>query len=351
ADKEKHAALLRESQSSSEEEARLATTASAKMYAVVPGKPGASRLLARGDVTMPGETVSAEVPGTLERWLGKTRLKPDAAEGERRKALAAWIADRRNPLFARVMANRLWHHHFGTGLVDTPSDFGFNGGKPSHPELLDWLAAELMEDWSLKRLHRLIVTSRAYRQSSAIRKEAMARDADNRLVWRKTPARLEAEGIRDAMLAVSGALDRRMGGKPYLDFKTFFFKGTQFYEPLDQEGPAFRRRSLYRMWARGGRSPFLDTFDCPDPSAATPKRQATTTPLQALALLNNAQVFDLAAEMAGRAGTDVGQAWRLAYQRDPTEKERALAEPFAKRNGMAALCRVLFNSGEFSLGE
>jgi len=261
------------------------------------------------------------------------------------------VTSRDNPLFARVIVNRLWHHHFGVGLVETPSDLGFNGGRPSHPELLDWLAAELVEaGWSLKHVHRLIVDSATYRQSSRPRPEATAKDADNRLLWRRTPARLEAEAMRDAMLSVAGVLEAEVGGPPYLDFKTYFFKGTQFYDPLEDAG---RRRSLYRMWARGGRSPFLDTFDCPDPSASTPRRQATTTPLQALSLLNNGLVFALSGEMAARLrrearGDEIRRAFDLAYQRRPTAAEMRLVGAFVERHGLDALCRVLFNSAEFS---
>src|SRR5262249_38964944 len=147
----------------------------------------------------------------------------------------------------------------------------------------------------------------AYRQSSAPRKEAAAVDAENRLLWRKSPARLEAEAVRDAILAISGALDRRMGGRSYQDFDTYFFKGTQFYDAKPEVGPAaFGRRSLYRMWARGGRNPLLDTLDCPDPSTATPRRARTTTPLQALALFNNAFVLDQAKHLAARVRREAG---------------------------------------------
>jgi hypothetical protein len=334
------------------EEAKLSKAATRKVFANTPVPPGVTRLLLRGDVRTPGELVGPDVPDTLARYLPPTGLKPNAPEGQRRVALADWVASEKSPLFARVMANRLWHHHFGRGLVESPSDLGFNGGKPSHPELLDWLASELVSSgWSLKHLHRLIVTSAAYRQASRPRPEAVARDAESRLLWRYPPRRLDAEELRDGMLAISGALDREVGGPPYLDFKTYFFKGTQFYDPLEDHG---RRRSLYRMWARGGRSPFLDTFDCPDPSASTPRRQATVTPLQALSLMNNPLVFHLAGEMAARirreagTGEEVERAFRLAYQRPPTEPERRLVGQFLDRHGLEALCRVLFNSAEMS---
>ena len=272
------------------------------------------------------------------------------------QALAKWITDANNPLFARVIVNRLWHYHFGSGLVETPNDLGFNGGRPSHPELLDFLAGELIrQGWRLKMLHRMIVLSAVYRQASRQRPAATKIDAENRLLWRKSPARLEAEAVRDAMLMTAGVLDRTMGGPSYLDFRTYFFKGTQFYDPVDQVGPAFTRRSLYRMGARGGRSPFLDTFDCPDPSTTTPRRAVTTTPLQALTLFNNAMVLHLAEQLADRlrreAGADMQRqvrlAFLLAYGRAPEARELALVTPFVERHGLTAFCRVMFNSNEF----
>jgi hypothetical protein len=318
-----------------------------KLYTVNPLAPGITHVLARGNVTAKGEPVAAEVPSVFS-GLKPTGLKPDAPEADRRRALANWITDAQQPLFARVLVNRLWHHHFGRGIVDTPSDFGFSGGRPSHPELLDWLAAELSrQDGSMKAMHRMMVLSRVYRQSSAVRPDALAHDAENRFLWRKSPTRLEAETVRDAMLAVAGELDCRMGGPSYQDFKTYFFKGTQFYDALDDIS---RRRSVYRMWARGGRSPFLDTFDCPDPSTSTPRRAVTTTPLQALALLNNARVLRLSDILATRLkdhSDPVETAYRLAYGRVPTQRERTLLEPFVQKHGLAALVRVIFNSAEF----
>ena len=323
-----------------------------KVFAVAPVKPPTTHVLLRGSVATPGEVVSAEVLTALSSRLPATKVPTDADDGARRVALSGWIADNRNPLFARVMANRLWQYHFGIGLVETPSDLGFNGGRPSHPELLDWLARELIESgWSLKHVHRLIVTSATYRQASAARPDAARIDADNRLVWRKSPRRLEAESLRDAVLAVTGDLDPTLGGAPYLDFKTYFFKGTQFYDPIEQVGTGFRRRSLYRLWARGGRDPLLDALDCPDPSATTPRRAVTSTPLQALTLFNNAFVLHQAEVFAGRLKGEpqeqVRRAYRLALGRDPTPAEERVVVPFVERHGAAALGRVLFNTSEF----
>ncbi|MFO0879430.1 MAG: DUF1553 domain-containing protein [Gemmataceae bacterium] len=335
---------------------RLQAEVARKIYAVNSQAVGPTHVLLRGNVTTRGERVTPGVLAAVAGQVGVSASGSDVAEGQRRAALAGWITDPRNPLFARVMVNRLWQSHFGQGLVETPSDFGFNGGRPSHPELLDWLAGELVaQRFSLKALHRLMVTSATYRQSSAPNAAALAVDAENRLLWRRTPLRLEAESVRDAMLAVAGGLDRTMGGAPYLDFNTYFFKGTQFYDPLEQVGPAFQRRSLYRMWARGGRNPFLDTFDCPDPSATAPRRAATTTPLQALALFNNAMVFDQAERLAERLRREVGsdpvrqvrQAFQLTFAREADAGELALLVPFVERHGLAALGRVLFNTNEF----
>jgi hypothetical protein len=335
--------------------ARLESATLGKVYAAVPGNPGVTHLLLRGEVTARGPELA---PGGVAALPGGADfgLKPDAPEGERRLRLARWLTAADNPLFGRVIVNRLWHHHFGTGLVDTPNDLGFNGGRPSHPELLDYLAAELVRQrWSLKALHRTMVLSATYRQGARPNPTAARIDGGNRLLWRHSPQRLEAEAVRDSILAVTGQLDRTVGGRGYQDFRSYFFKGTQFYEPVEQTGPAFNRRTLYRMWARGGRSPFLDTFDCPDPSATAPRRAVTTTPLQALALLNNAFVLDQADRLAERlrreAGGDVEKqltrAYRLAYGRPPENGELELPRRFVERHGLAAFCRVLFNSNEF----
>ncbi len=335
---------------------RLGREVAKRIYAVNSQPVGPTHVLHRGSVTSPGERVEPAVLAALSERLGASKIPPRGAESARRVELARWITDPRNPLFARVAVNRLWQHHFGVGLVDTPSDLGFNGGRPSHPELLDWLAHQfVLGGFRVKALHRLIVTSAAYRQSSHPRAEALKIDADNRLLWRKSPARLEAEAVRDAMLAVTGELEQRLGGPPYLDFRTYFFKGTQFYDTLPEVGPAFTRRSLYRMWARGGRSPFLDTFDCPDPSATAPRRAVTTTPLQALALLNNAFVLHQAEALARRvraeAGGDVERQVRRAYQlvvgREAEKRELELVKCFVGEHGLEALGRVLFNTNEF----
>jgi hypothetical protein len=269
--------------------------------------------------------------------------------------LARWIAHEQNPLFARVIVNRMWHYHFGAGLVDTPSDFGFNGGRPTHPELLDWLAGELIRhNWSLKALQRIILSSATYRQAATTNSKASQVDAENRLLWRKSPRRLDAELVRDTILAVSGALNETMEGPGYEDYTTFT-RNTQFYVPFDPVGPSFNRRTLYRNWIRSGRNPFLDVFDCPDPSTKTPKRAVTTTPLQALTLLNNTFVLRLSDDFASRIERDAGtgptrqitRLWDLAFARTPSEEELHRLLPFVNEHGLPALCRVVFNSSEF----
>lgn len=329
--------------------------ATAKLYANVPQVPGVTRVLARGDLANPGAVVApagvAAVPGPKADF----DLKPDAPDAVRRKKLAEWITAPNNPLFGRVIVNRAWHYHFGTGIVETPNDFGFNGGRPSHPELLDWLAAEFaVGKYSLKALHKLIVTSATYRQSSSPRAGASAKDADNRLLWRYKPHRLEGEAVRDAMLSVSGLLNPEMGGKGFSDYKVRDFNGTAYFEPFDPIGPEFHRRSIYRFTPRGANQGLLDTFDCPDPAAAAPRRAITTTPLQALALWNNGFALRAADAFAARVSKEadgverqVRRAWQLAYQREPTADEAKLATKLVTDHGLKALCRVLFNSNEF----
>ncbi len=360
---------------------QLARATENRAYALAPKKPEPTYVLHRGSTTSPGEEVSAggvsavgysrspvalqqEKPSANSANFSQSesatfdadfQLAKDATDGDRRKALATWITDRRNPLFARVIVNRLWQYHFGAGLVETSSDFGFNGGRPSHPELLDWLASELMDhDWSLKHIHRLIVTSATYRQSSRPRVAAAKQDAGNRWLWRKSPVRLDAEVMRDSVLAIAGDLNRDVGGPGYHDFTTFTFN-SQFYDIVDPVGHSFARRSLYRAWVRSGRNPFLEVFDCPDPSTKTPRRAVTTTPLQALSLLNNSFMLRMSDRLAERVRHDAGddlvaqlnRAALLTYGRSASADELAVWTEFAKTHGLPALARVLLNSNEF----
>lgn len=211
-----------------------------------------------------------------------------------------------------------------------------------------------MKRWSLKHIHRLIVMSSTYRQASRHVAAAAQVDAGNRLLWRKNPVRLEAETLRDTMLAVAGELNPTMGGPGYQDFRTFNFN-SQFYEMIDPEGSAFNRRTVYRTWVRSGRNEFLDVFDCPDPSTTAPKRAVTTTPLQALSLLNNSFLLRMsdrfAERLAHEAGTElprqIARAYEVAFGRAASDDEIARAAQFASDHGLPALCRVLFNANEF----
>lgn len=326
-----------------------------KIYTIAPRQPGATHVLGRGNPRAKKELVKAGGVKALRGVSEDFGLAENAPEGERRRKLAGWITHRDNPLFARVIVNRLWHYHFGRGIVDTPSDFGFNGGRPSHPALLDWLAAELVANkWSLKHIHRLILKSATWRQASLIRPEAAGVDAGNRLLWRMNPRRLEAEALRDAILKTSGQLQTALGGPGFYDFTTHIHN-TQFYSMKDFDGATWNRRSLYRTWVRSGRSMFLDTFDCPDPSARAPKRAVTTTPLQSLALLNNSFVLRMANHFAARIKTEAGdniqeqitRGFQLALYREPTPEEIRLTTPLVRNHGLRSLCRALVNSSEF----
>jgi hypothetical protein len=350
-------------------EAKRKKHAPHSVYAVVPKASGTISLLHRGNPATPGEVVK---PGGVDSIAGVDadfQLTPDAPDGARRRKLAEWITAKRNPLFARVIVNRLWHYHFGTGLVDSPNDFGFNGGRPSHPHLIDWLASELIDSgWSLKHIHRLIVASATYQQSSRRRPKAAALDADNRLLWRRNPGRLEAEALRDSILSVSGQLNRQYGGAPYRDFTTYV-NNSQFYTMTDPDSPDAYRRTVYRTWIRSGRNHMLDAFDCPDPSATAPRRAVTTTPIQSLTLMNNSFVLRMSVRFAERVISDVGKAidgggagdagldkdaaaqadrvFQLAYGRSPAPAEVKDVSQFIAKHGLAALCRVVLNSNEF----
>lgn len=326
------------------------------IYTCVPQPAGVAHLLVRGNPLQLGEVVAPGGVPTLRGVNANFNLAPEAPESERRVKLATWITDPANPLFARVMVNRLWHYHFGLGLVDTPNDFGFGGSRPTHPELLDFLADGFVRgSFHLKQLHRTLVTSATYRQASAPSPDAMKIDAENRLLWRKSPMRLEAEVVRDAMLSAAGELNTTMGGPGFHDFRAYVHRTTQFYEPLDVSGPDVQRRTIYRTWARGGRNPFLDTLDCPDPSTTTPKRSVTTTPLQAMAMWNNAFVLRMADALAARVqreagdeiGPQIGRTYELALSRSASPNERDALTAFVEEHGLSALCRVLLNSNEF----
>ncbi len=339
-------------------EARLkALAALDQVYAVVSRPPRPVFVLHRGNVE---ERRAQVTPGGLACVQG---LSPDFPvsgppnEGARRAALAAWVIDPNNALTWRSAVNRVWHYHFGRGIVDTPNDFGRNGSLPTHPELLDWLAVEFRDGGgSFKDLHRLVLLSNAYRQSSRHGPAAAKIDADNRYLWRMNRQRLDAESLRDAVLTVSGKLDLRAGGP---GFELFRFKDdhSPVYDHTALEkihDPATYRRTVYRFTVRSVPNPFLDCLDCADPNLNTPVRNTTLTALQALALLNDPFMVRQAEYFAARVrkvsddpGRQIAAACRLALGREPRPEEREALTAYAARHGLAAACRVLFNTNEF----
>ena len=318
-------------------------------------EPGEVRLLRRGQANQPLDPVE---PATIDAVrIGELASIPLAgSDAERRRALAEWTVDPRHPLTPRVIANRLWQHHFGTGIVDTPSDFGFSGGRPSHPELLDHLALRLIEsDWSLKQLHRHIVTSAAYRRSSERHPQGDEIDAAVRMRFRANLRQLEGEAVRDAMLACAGVLVRRLGGPSYEDVVVERKQNHEFTVPTDEFSAATCRRTIYRLWARSGAEPLLQSLDCPDPSVAVARRPGTITPIQALGLQNGPLARHCAAEFAKRVVASAGPdraaqlrlAWRIAYGRSPRDEELREGLELVDQVGLEPLLLALLDSNEF----
>ena len=313
-------------------------------------------LLKRGSVLDRGEVIAPGSLSALSGVLEGFQLDPAAPEAGRRLALARWITDPRNPLTPRVLANRVWQHHFGQAISGTPSDFGFNGERPTHPELLDYLAGRLLAlGWHLKPLHKEILLTAAYRQSSAFDSESASIDSEARYLWRYPPQRLEAEAVRDSILAVSGKLNRQMGGEGFRLYR-YTVDNVATYFPAAAFGQDTYRRSVYHQAARSVRAELLGQFDCPDSSLPEPKRIVTTSPLQALALMNNAFMMDQARFFAERLEREAGRgktaaqidlAFRLAFGRWAVEEEKKAAATLISRHGLAAFCRALFSANEF----
>jgi hypothetical protein len=344
-------------------------------------RPPATHLLFRGKATRPGPRVEPGVPNVLAARQ-PAFLEPDQSTSRRRLSLARWIASPDNPLTARVIVNRVWQFHFGEGLVTTPSDFGVMGEPPTHPELLDWLTAWFVQEgWSLKKLHRLILTSNAYRMSKRSRPEYAARDPENALLWRVHYRRLEVEAIRDAVLAVSGRLNPRMyGPSMYPEVPREALAGhsdpDKIWKPLDEKDAS--RRTIYAFIKRSLVVPMLEVLDLCDTVRTSAKRVVTTVAPQALTLMNGAFVNRQAGHFANRlvreAGPDpakqVERAYRLALCRPPTAAEQAAMLQFlkeeaeqllkesvrsgkalrpeaARRKALEQMCRVIFNLNEF----
>ncbi len=329
-------------------------------YAVSDGVPANARLQFRGEPTRLGDEVSR---GFLE-ILGGEKLSPDVKESGRRQ-LAQWLTSPDNPLTARVMVNRVWLHHFGRGIVPTPNDFGVRGEPPTHPELLDYLAMGFMKNgWSLKALHREILLSRAYQLSSSADSVSRQTDPTNRWLWRFQRRRLQAEELRDSLLLMSGDLDLTPGGPhPFPPIPSW---GFSQHNPFDVNYDS-RKRSLYLMTQRIKRNPFLALFDGADPNSSTGKRESTTTPSQALFLMNDPFVHQQTIKMAqGLLEKNLDQIECLkqlliiAYSRPATEFELSNARKFLDRYGaelpagsdrnalsLAAYARAMLSSNEF----
>jgi hypothetical protein len=327
-------------------------TSSSTVYAGTFEQPGPTHLLHRGEAMQKREQVN---PGALLKIGPPLQLEADSAERERRRALARWMVDPQNPLPARVMVNRLWQYHFGRGIVATPSDFGKMGIPPTHPELLDWLAVEFVENgWSIKHVQKRIVMSATFRQSSEPQPEAMRKDAENHLHWRYAPRRIETEPLRDAILAVSGNLDSAMGG-PGFDLFAPNSNYVKVYNSKVEFGPAEWRRMIYQSKPRLRLDDTFGAFDCPDGGQVTPARNVSTTPLQALNLLNSPFIMEQADIFAKRlrneAGIQVSQqidrAFLLAFGREPSPAEKRAAMEMIQSEGLPIFCRALFNANEF----
>jgi hypothetical protein len=327
-------------------------------------EPPKTHVLANGNYNAPLEEVEPGFLTILDTAAAKITKPAGLNSSGRRTALANWLADPSNPLTSRVMVNRVWHYHFGRGIIASPSDFGMMGERPTHPELLDYLAAWFPENgWSLKKLHKLIVLSNTYQQSSEYREAAAKVDAENKLLWRFQRRRLEGEAIRDAILSVSGTLNTKMYGPgvfPPMPPGMVTRGGWK----TDEDASEASRRSVYVFVRRNTRYPMFEGFDMPDTHESCARRNNTVTAGQALELLNNDLVFGWARQLADRVQNDAGmtpeaqveRAYRLVYARAPDAAEirSALAflfrqEKFAgnRRESFTDLCHMLLNSNEF----
>jgi hypothetical protein len=328
-----------------------------------PGPPPKTYLLERGELANKGAEVEPGFPSALSAGGKATPAKvaPLANSTGRRLALAKWVASPDNPLTARVVVNRLWQHHFGKGLVATPSDLGTRGEPPTHPELLDWLATELANPererggaWQLKRIHKLMLMSETYQQSTRVSPEAAAKDPDNRLLSRMNRVRLEGEAVRDALLAVSGRLNPKAGGPGVVLPEIAKPTGGARAVAVTADPKERLRRSVYLFSRRNLRLAFLEAFDLPDSNLSCPKREHSTTAPQALALLNADEVLAAAKATAERVTKEaeseadrIDRAYRLILGRPPSSAERDRAAVFLTDSPLSELCRALFNLNEF----
>ncbi|MEM6689803.1 MAG: PSD1 and planctomycete cytochrome C domain-containing protein [Planctomycetota bacterium] len=309
-------------------------------------------ILARGSPESPRDQVFVSAPSNLG---GEIDLPANSPGAQRRLAFAEWLVDEKNPLTARVMANRIWHHIFGAGIVATPSDFGIAGARPTHSELLDWMAGQFIESgYSMKEMIRMIVTSKAFRQSSRPNEPGMTADASASLLWRFPPRRVEAEVIRDSVLLASGRLDPTIGGPSYRIHNVK--KKYAQWEVVDNHSDSTWRRMLYQERMRRVDDRIFTAFDFPDCGQIRAKRPVSTTPLQALNLMNSDFVVSQAELLADRAveegGSDivdqVNRCFELLLSRQPSANELAASVQFANEQSLALLCRTLINTNEFA---
>jgi hypothetical protein len=321
--------------------------------------PQQVNVLRRGDITNPAESAS---PGTLACLPGlpsRFQVSNLDDEGARRAALARWLADPNNVLTWRSIVNRVWHYHFGRGIVDTPNDFGHMGSAPTHPELLDWLTCDFRASGgSLKHLHKLIVLSATYGQTSVITdSSAKALDADNRYLWHMNSSRLDAESLHDAVLCATGTLDRTMGGpsvKQFIQKPGIHVTPVVDYANFNVDDPANYRRSVYRFLFRTLPDPFMEAMDFPDASQQAPVRASSMTALQSLALLNNKFMIRQSERLAERLAREsskpanqIRRLYELTLNREPKPAEIDRLVAHAEKFGMANVCRVILNSNEF----
>jgi mono/diheme cytochrome c family protein len=320
--------------------------------------PRPVHLLTRGDIRSPGALAHPGAIGCIAELPGDLTISDINDEGQRRAALAHWLTDPRNSLTWRSIANRVWQYHFGRGLVDTPNDFGHMGSAPTHPELLDWLAVQLRENGgSLKSLHRLILTSSVYRQSSKTSAAAARLDAGNRYLSHMTSRRLDGESIRDAILKISGQLDPTIGGPPvkhFVERKVFGLRPEADYEQFNVDDPANNRRSIYRFIFRTMPDPLMNALDCPDGTQLTPSRNESITALQALAMVNDKFIIRQSQHIADRLAAEdddpkiqVTALYELVMSRPPRADELAAVTQYAEQFGLANACRFVLNTNEF----
>lgn len=328
-----------------------------------PAAPRTVHLLRRGNINQPVHEVSAGTLSAITALPSRFELNDSGDESQRRAALAEWIASPDNPLTWRSIVNRVWQYHFGRGITDTANDFGRMGSPPSHPEMLDWLAAWFRDDarGSVKSLHRLILTSNAWKRASVYdmtaRKQETTSDSDNHLLWRMTRNRIDADAFRDSILQICDRLDLASGGPGVEHFVTH--QGPQStprleYGEFDWNSDAARRRSIYRVVWREIPDPFMEALDFPDLGLLVPKRRFSVSALQSLALFNNEFVLHASEWLANHlqqehsaTAKQIQRATELVWLRQPTESEQQAFEQYVTSHGLPAFCRVLFNSNEF----